>query len=345
MAATLKIISSKVGVGGQRQGVEVRRILQLLSRAGYLKSPASLVIWTDAAIEACKAFHSSIGHGLAEVFDPNALGDPLLTLCKEAKVVLPLASKQIGAPAFLAFWAAAVERGVPYGWSGREGCGEDRVGYGLDGYPDYLVFTKPGSRPEFDPDPKTAGVAMNCISFTNLALSIWRTGGAHGGDYNPSQDAGGFNPISDRYDMPWLSCRRSHFAEYGNFTEFLSQVDLGTRVPTPLQRSSIRTPVKIDPGSQAQRVSDKYFHDSNDVLKVARPGKLYYVQWCFADAVVNSKTGATLAAGFGHHDTVLLDGDIYEINIPKPALQRTPLGARMNQYSARSNAVRLYGPA
>ncbi len=94
MAATLKIISSKVGVGGQRQGVEVRRILQLLSRAGYLKSPASLVIWTDAAIEACKAFHSSIGHGLAEVFDPHALGDPLLTLCKEAKVVLPLASNR-----------------------------------------------------------------------------------------------------------------------------------------------------------------------------------------------------------------------------------------------------------
>ena len=49
MAATLKLITSTVGDGGQKSGAEVRRVLQLLRRAGHLPANASLTNWSKAA--------------------------------------------------------------------------------------------------------------------------------------------------------------------------------------------------------------------------------------------------------------------------------------------------------
>ena len=50
---------------------------------------------------------------------------------------------------------------MPYGWSGREGCGEDRVGYGLDGYPDYLVYGFPGEFAKIYTNPGKDGIGKD----------------------------------------------------------------------------------------------------------------------------------------------------------------------------------------
>ena len=197
MTATLKIITSKVGEGGHKTGADVRRVLQLLSRAGFLASKEDRH-WTDAATQACKAFHRSIGFAERTSFDPAEKSDALLELCKKAKVVLPLKLGATGYDAFSAFWAEAVKLNVPYCWSGLAGCIPDRVAYGLDGYPHYLVFTLKG-QPYFHPDANEPGVGMNCISFVNLALSIWRTGSAHAAPYDCSQAAGGRIPCGSRF--------------------------------------------------------------------------------------------------------------------------------------------------
>jgi hypothetical protein len=185
---------------------------------------------------------------------------------------------------------------------------------------------------------------MNCISFTNLALSIWRTGAAHAMPYSPSQSGGGFAPISARYFMPPIRRPDLFSANLGDWGG-----GSGTVVPAPLRLSKPRARVTAPPGSRAAAIADYFFYDSSDVLRAARPDKLYYLQWCYpADkSIVNAKTHETtvLEAGFGHHDTVLYNGIVYETNIPKPALRSMRLGDRMNWGSSRSEAVRLYGPA
>lgn len=347
MVAALKIISAKIGEGGQKSGEDVARVLQLLARARFLPLSASMTNWTAAATDACKAFHRSIGFGERSGFDPNEKSDAMLELCKKAKVVLPLKLGATGAAAFLAFWQAAVDNNVPYCWGGMVGGAQDRVAYGFDGYPHYLVFTLPNSPAQpikFDPDPNKVGVAMNCISFVNLALAIWRTGCAHFAPYDANQQAGGFNPISNRYRMPSIMCPRSNVFGMGSSADLLAPAVPGYQAPSPLQLSQPRAPVRIIPGAPAEAIRDSFFYSSEDVFRVVQPGMLYYAEWCYRDQELNKMNNQTLSPGFGHHDTVLYQGYIYEINIPKPALQRTPLGARMNRFLSNTNALRIFGP-
>jgi len=341
MAATLKIITSKVGEGGQKHGPDVRRVLQLLSRAGFLASKDDK-LWTNAATQACKAFHRSIGFAERTSFDPTEKSDALLELCKKAKVVLPLKLGARGYEAFSAFWAEAVKLNVPYCWGGIPGCIPDRVAYGLDGYQHYQVLNLGGKGPPYFPDAGEPGVGMNCISFVNLALSIWRTGSAHAAPYDCSQAAGGFEPISARYGMAGISCPSSDPMSLWDLRGPLGLSGSGTYVPSPLQVSQVRAPVRIALGSPAAKVVNDYFYSSDEVLRVANQGSLYYVQWCYASEV--TKNAKTLAGGFGHHDTVLYDGDVYEINVGTPALRRNPLGWRMNRGLAKTDALRVYGP-
>lgn len=337
MAATLSIITSTVGAGGQVAGTEVQRVLRLLARARFLPATASLTHWSATAAAACKAFHRSIGYSERDNFDPGIRSDAMLELCKKADVALPLQFGARGAAAFMSFWDECVRRKVPYCWSKGPNPKGDRLAFGLDGYEHYLVFTLSGANARVDPDPAKPGIGMNCISFVNLALSIWRTGCAHASPYDVDQAAGGFNPITNRYGLPALSASLfspSRFIDSANSVQVFS----------PLQVSKARKPVEAAPGSEAAWVADTYFYDSNDVLRVTRPEQLYYLQWCYRGQHTTDN-GKILPPGFGHHDTMLLNGEVFEINTAGPsALRRTALGKRMN-WGGTTDAVRVFGPA
>ncbi len=344
MAATLKLITGPIGAGGQTHGAEVRRILQLLRRAGFLPETASLTAWSDAAADATRAFHRAAGFAPRAGFDPGEKSDALLELAKRAGVVLPLRLGAAGATAFHAFWAAAVQGKTPYAWSEMPGGARDRVAYGFEGYEHYVIFTLDGAACDFDPDPRHPMVAMNCISFANLALSLWKTGAVHAAPYDAAQNMGGFNPISGRYGLPALRPRPMLGLAWDLSTAFEPEPP-GVQAPSPLRLSRPREPVVSLPGSPAAAVADTYFYRSEDVLRLTQPGKLYYAQWCYRSDTTKMLNGkqVTLPAGFGHHDTVLLDGDVYEINTGNPCLRRTPLAMRMNQVP--SEALRIFGPA
>jgi hypothetical protein len=344
MATTLNIINSRVGEGGQKHGTEVRRVLQLLQRAEFLHAGPSLTSWSSAASAASGKFYESIGRMAQSYIDvDDDDGAALLALCKAAGVVLEIDSDSSGANGFLAFWNAAVARQVPYCWEGAGGA-ESRVAYGLEGEYDYIVFTRPGASAEFDPHPNKSALGMNCISFTNLALSIWRSGCVHDKPYDASQAAGGFKPVSDRYGLPHIK------RPDNSVLDSIYNLDLATdnqgKPDSSFRKTSpykVHPKVKAGADSPAAKIAQYYFYDYLDVLKVTQPGKLYYVQWCYTkDKTV--KSGAVLPSGFGHHDTVLYNGNIYESNVgtPSNALRCTPLGDRMDR--SADNALRIYGP-
>jgi hypothetical protein len=175
MAATLKLIKAKVGPDGQVEGTEVRRVLQLLRRAGLLAATASLTKWSKEASTATLNFHEAAGLAAREGFDPGEKSDALLELCERA------GGGAAAAPGCLRRRRVLLVLGCGGAGEGAlrlvriPGGGDDKVAYGLDSYEQYLIFTLAGASCEFDPDPSHPMVAMNCISFVNLALSIWKT--------------------------------------------------------------------------------------------------------------------------------------------------------------------------
>jgi hypothetical protein len=58
-----------------------------------------------------------------------------------------------------------------------------------------------------------------------------------------------------------------------------------------------------------------------------------------------TEEAVTLPPGLSHRDTMLLNGEAFEINAAGPsAMRRTPLGTRMN-WGGTTDAVRVFGPA
>ena len=107
-----------------------------------------------------------------------------------------------------------------------------------------------------------------------------------------------------------------------------------------------------------------YFHDytfysTHEVLAVVDPTRLYYLQWCYRsdtekkyvkkvydkDTKKWKQTKETVIqpAGFGHHDTVLYNGNVYEINTFASAayVRETPFKKRA---SASPDVFRVMGP-
>ena len=140
---------------------------------------------------------------------------------------------------------------------------------------------------------------MNCISFANLAISIWCTGNAHAHPYNPSQADRGFTAVGSRYGLNYL------------------------RNPA--------LPAATKPAIFPSKEPMDYFHDytfysTHEVLAVVDPTRLYYLQWCYRsdtekkyvkkvydkDTKKWKQTKETVIqpAGFGHHDTVLYNGNV-----------------------------------
>ena len=173
---------------------------------------------------------------------------------------------------------------------------------------------------------------MNCISFANLAISIWCTGNAHAHPYNPSQADGGFTAVGSRYGLNYL------------------------RNPA--------LPAATKPAIFPSKEPMDYFHDytfysTHEVLAVVDPTRLYYLQWCYRsdtekkyvkkvydkDTKKWKQTKETVIqpAGFGHHDTVLYNGNVYEINTfaSAPYVRETPFKKRA---SASPDVFRVMGP-
>jgi hypothetical protein len=344
---TLQVISEVVGVGGAVSGPDTRRILQLLSRAGFLGASASKTEWSKAATRACQDFYQYLSAPPLTAFDPDSNDGAIVELCKKADVVLPLQADSRGRDAFFAFFDEARRRKIRYNWSNLSGQ-SDRLAFGLCGHPELVIFTLTGGEAMFDPNPQVPGVLMNCTSFVNLGMSIWQTGCAHERPYDPDQSPGGFNPISSRYGLPSIYNVNGPSAplrpkDLCGYPDFSVDTDTPSGVSL-LERSQPRWHVAARRGSQAKRVENYYFYDSDDILKIAKNGSLYYLEWCYLDQT-NGKDAKVYPAGFGHHDTLLLDGMVYEINITNPSLACTPLGKRMNQdLVSRRNALRLFGP-
>ena len=174
------------------------------------------------------------------------------------------------------------------------------MAFGLDGSPGYIVFTTNSKQFDLGDVP----IAINCTSFSNLAMSIWRRGNAHAAPYDHSQNSGGFVGLGTRYGLDYL-----------------------TNPNAPDASSDVKA-VTLSAHVTADDYNT-YFYNAEDVLSLTKPGELYYLQWC------------RKPSGFGHHDTVLLDGYVYETNIPKPALRKTRLAQRLGH---TRDALRLMGP-
>ena len=226
------------------------------------------------------------------------------------------------------------------------------MAFGLDGKPGHIVFTNMHQTfdlGDFDlSDPKKekpdddVPIAMNCTSFSNLALSIWRTGNAHGAPYDSSQDVGGFNPLGSRYGLRYLRNPNSSPLSAPSDAQSLAWLQNYAQTPTPSRLLPRSTPTVTLPTPLAPENYDTYFYRVQDVVSVTTPHQLYYLEFCHIHATKSPlKKHAINPSGFGHHDTVLLDGYVYETNISNPALRKSHLTQRLRP----TDAVRVMGPA
>jgi hypothetical protein len=311
MAATLHVIKGRVGEGGKNLAIDLRRVQQLLALSNLLPLAQVTGNWSQPTKSALLTFQESCGileKDRTSYLDPQHPGDLLFKLCNRAGVLLPVPSGKSGATALLEFFKTAQDLDIPYAWAARGGA--ERIAYGLAGYPDYVIFTN--GKGQFD--PKGVPIAMNCTSFANLGLSIWRTGTAYAHPYDCSQACGGFNPLGSRYALDFLRNKQTGGAPSVN-------------LPSPLTVETYAT----------------YFYGPDEVLARVKPGNLYYLQWCYLRDTKLKGNDLVFPSGFGHHDTLLYDGDVYEINIakaPEKNVRKTALKKRFKP----SEAVRVMGP-
>jgi hypothetical protein len=293
--ATFPIITKRLGEGGVKQGVEVKRIQQLLARTGH--NPKSNLDggWGGATSTTAKAwikYQESKGWIAKPYLDPIDAEDRLLCLAADAKVVMFICSwlRSNSATAFLTEMCRS--SGIPYGWvkDGQTYGGGTKMAWGFDQRPNFLVFTLPGGvgSAGFDvnsPEPR----ALNCTSYSNLMLSVWRQGNAHTSPYDASQAVGGLGAqLGQRYGMAEI-------------------------------RTSANKMVFTDLAELKGKLQ-------NDVM--------YHLAW------------ARASDGFSTHDTVVINGVVYEANVgerPTGAVYSTPLDERWTKRGSGKGA-RLYGP-
>lgn len=285
MAGVFSIVSKKIGEGGVKQGVEVRRLQQLLSMAGFRRVGTPDGSWGKNTTAAWEEYQQSYGYARPRQFVEG--GDPenrLFHLALRAGVLFPLPSGQLGANGVRACFDTMRALQVPYGWDGKErpyGNGTMMTwGLALNGNTSWAICTKPGGRltATFD---MNVPLASNCSAFANVMMSVWRAGNLHNAQYSASQDCGGDDPAKN------LSKRYGYVPLPGS--------------PKPPQG------VQARPG----------LYTSLEELKAAlKANELYHFAIC-------------RPSGFITHDTVLLDGDVYECNCNKtPACYKTSLDER-----------------
>ncbi len=303
MAATFSVITHRVGENGQQAGPELLRVQQLLCRDLMLRDNEISGVWDKATKQAVLDLQEVYGvskeqrHPWFEPSDPNGV---LFRMLKDSAVLLPLPFQKRGAAALTEFFATALKYEVQYAWPplGKP----VRLAWGLADHPDYLIFTNIDNG--FDQD--NCPVAMNCTSFTNLALSIWLTGNAHHAPYDASQAAGGFTSVASRYGLYYLT--NPHLVPHPDLVP-PPQPDW-TYQPVPLHASQAASTAFHAPAETVHLgavfgdvYKSTYFYTPEEVLDVVKPFELYYLQWCYLHDV--KQRGEIFRSGFGHHDTIM----------------------------------------
>lgn len=203
--ATLNIISRRIGDGGVKLHDDVRRVNELLRLAGYLKgsSPTMDRVWTDATAKALLPLielmrrmngpgDAAYGKSYTGAFlDPVLHKSLLYFLASEAGVLINLPHRKKGKEAITEFFDYCRKKNIPYRWKAV-----NRMVWGLDGFAHVGIAT---CNDKFFPGGDSVG--LNCTSFANLMLSIWIWGNAHQQPYDASQMVGGYDPLSDRFNM------------------------------------------------------------------------------------------------------------------------------------------------
>jgi hypothetical protein len=203
---TFPIISKRVGEGGQTSGDDVKRINQLLRLAGYLKVKLDKEDkWVDASEEALINFYKVWGIGpVKKYIEKNDRFDDLLALAQVAGVLIKLPAGLRSASALTALYDRCRSANYPYAWKDVAKNvvygGGTKVIWGFEDRPSWAVVTTP-------PLDKccfssTLPISLNCTSFANLMLSVWKQGNAHSQPYDASQMGDGYDDnLGSRYAL------------------------------------------------------------------------------------------------------------------------------------------------
>jgi len=206
MAATLSIITAKIGEGGEQHGLNVRRIQQLLRLA---KIPVDRSgHWSPKMAGYVNAFRASTLKPDFYMADQPRDDEPKNHVSPTDPVLFELA------------YAAGVLIPLGVGWNRGKGAFvdvqrnlerrdaswvNDRVAWGLEGFPSWGIITM-GSKTgkyEFPDDDPTA---LNCTTYANLMMSVWAQGNAHGPPYSAGvADSGNDKHLAKlRYGYPLI---------------------------------------------------------------------------------------------------------------------------------------------
>lgn len=215
MAGTKKFIRSSVGVGGKNDREDVRAVQQLLIAAGEVVKGGDDGGWGNNTLAALESFLKSQSPPIAKTLvEPD--DDLLLKLAAKAGILIPLPGVS-GVAGLERMHSWFVENKIKYQAGAESGCG-NRCVYGLDGHPEYAVQTEAR---EFRKGP----VQMDCTTYANLLLSVYRYGNAHNASYDGDcAKVGGvssFHCARDRYGFPIVSRRaRSATGAESSVTDF-----------------------------------------------------------------------------------------------------------------------------
>ena len=367
IGATFRILGNAMGQGVETRigegstGFRVRRVQQLLARIadrGGCEFPWTSVdgVWGHSTsnhlshtTKAFRQFQSFLSikkeDRIDYVFPDHSAEDAhylLFNLAKWADVLLPLSSSD-GAAGLESIFQSALDNRVDYAFHNADPFRkEDRWVFGFPDRP-YIIFTDippiplPGTLREIWFDHRNR--ALNCVSFVNLAISIWMTGGAHAAPYDALLGSGGYKEIGSRYGMTFLQNRTGVRSTSDEYERSFG----GSRGRPDFLPERVRLlGVAQQPGGTYDEWL--YFYSSEEVrTRIVNPMGLYYVQWCTTPAL----PAFDWSSGFGHHDTLLYRDNIYESNKPQsgtthPTMYKTSLGESFGKRSR--HCVRMMGP-
>jgi hypothetical protein len=205
MPATFRILTRKVGKQGDREGVQVLRIKQLLFLNGFrnIRLSPSWDLQTTRALAEFREKSDFNGQRLLYGEDKLPGRSPDDSISPRDPILFELA-----------YGAGVLIRLAPGGniYKGRialedvhDWCTKREIGFdwdaavwGLHGYPMWAIVTN-GGRAEFS---TTTPLALNCTVYVNLMMSVWHQGNAHTQPFNASvRDVGVNNKgvLAERY--------------------------------------------------------------------------------------------------------------------------------------------------
>jgi len=201
MAGTKKLIRSSVGVGGDNDRQDVKAFQQLLMAAGEYVKGGDDGRWGDGTLGALRSYLRTQLPPLEKtLIEPS--DDVPLKLAAKANILIPLPGvRGMAGVDKLHKWF--VDNNIKYQNGAESGCG-NRCIYGVDGHSGYAVQTE--SR-----ELRKGPLQMDCTTYANLMLSVYKFGNAHNAAYDGDcAKVGGtstFHCARDRYGFQIVSRR------------------------------------------------------------------------------------------------------------------------------------------